>query len=132
LFWWRRPFHEDPRYESVAKAFDDHPKVSICFYSLSWGPVPIELDETFPIAQTEGPDEGDALVLNERAKQVSEFLESLHPRGVVLVSDGQYGRAVTRILSETLAKSMLTILDGETLRPDDIVKSVEKKLLKGV
>src|SRR3989441_5405805 len=129
---WRRPFHEDPRYESVAKAFDDHPKVSICFYSLSWGPVPIELDETFPIAQTEGPDEGDALVLNERAKQVSEFLESLHPRGVVLVSDGQYGRAVTRILSETLAKSMLTILDGETLRPDDIVKSVEKKLLKGV
>ena len=51
---------------------------------------------------------------------------------MVLVSDGQYGRAVTRILSETLAKSMLTILDGETLRPDDIVKSVEKKLLKGV
>jgi len=128
----RRPFHEDPRYESVSKAFDDHPRVSICFYSLSWGPVPIELDETFPIAQTEGPDEGDALVLNERAKQVSEFLESLHPRRVVLVSDGDYGRAVTRILSKTFAKSMLTIFDGETLRPDDIIKSVEEKLLKEV
>src|SRR6266849_5026153 len=120
---WRRPFHEDPRYESVAKAFDDHPKVSVCFYSLIWGPVPIELDETFPIAQTEGPDEGDALVLNERAKQVSEFLESLHPRGVVLVSDGDYGRAVTSIFSKTFAKRMLTIFDGKTLRPDDIVKS---------
>src|SRR5213078_3587702 len=128
----RRPFHEDPRYESVSKAFDDHPRVSICFYSLSWGPVPIELDETFPIAQTEGPDVGDALVLNERAKQVSEFLESLHPRRVVLVSDGDYGRAVTRILSKTFAKSMLTTFDGETLRPDDIIKSVEEKLLKEV
>src|SRR5207302_4636777 len=86
----RRPFLEGLRYESVSKAFDDHPRVSICFYSLSWRPVPIELDETFPIAQTEGPDEGDALVLNERAKQVSEFLEGLHPRRVVLVSDGDY------------------------------------------
>jgi 7-cyano-7-deazaguanine tRNA-ribosyltransferase len=90
---WRRPFHEDPRYESVAKAFDDHPKVSICFYSLIWGPVPIELDETFPIAQTEGPDTGDPVVLRERAKAVSEFLQSLHPKGVILVSDGHYGRA---------------------------------------
>jgi 7-cyano-7-deazaguanine tRNA-ribosyltransferase len=129
---WRRPFHEDPRYESVAKAFDDHPRISICFYSLPWGPVPIELDETFPIAQTEGPDEADALVLNERAKQVSEFLESLHPRSVVLVSDGDYGRAVTRTLSKTFAKRMLTVFDGETMRPDDIVKSVEKKLLRDV
>jgi hypothetical protein len=129
---WRRPFHEDPRYESVAKAFDDHPRISICFYSLPWGPVPIELDETFPIAQTEGPDEADALVLNERAKQVSEFLESLHPRSVVLVSDGDYGRAVTRTLSKTFAKRMLTIFDGETMRPDDIVKSVEKKLLRDI
>jgi 7-cyano-7-deazaguanine tRNA-ribosyltransferase len=126
---WRRPFHEDPRYESVAKAFDDHPRVCICFYSLCWGPVPIELDETFPIAQTEGPDEGDAVVLNERAKQVSEFLERLHPRGVVLVSDGDYGRAVTRVLSKSFGKRMVTILNGEKLRPVDIVESVENKLV---
>jgi hypothetical protein len=91
--------------------------------------VPIELDETFPIAQTEGPDEGDAVVLNERAKQVSEFLERLHPRGVVLVSDGDYGRAVTRVLSKSFGKRMVTILNGEKLRPVDIVESVENKLV---
>src|SRR5439155_25812545 len=83
-------------------------------------------------AQTEGPDVGDQLVTNEWAKQVSACLESLHPRRVVLVSDGDYGRAVTRILSKTFAKSMLTTFDGETLRPDDIIKSVEEKLLKEV
>jgi 7-cyano-7-deazaguanine tRNA-ribosyltransferase len=129
---WRRPFHEDPRYESVAKTFDDHPRVSICFYSLSWGPVPIELDEIFPIAQTEGVDQGDRFVLKERAKQVSEFLGILHPKRVVLVSEGEYGRAVTRELSKAFAKRMLTILDGETLKPADIVKSVEKKLVRDV
>jgi 7-cyano-7-deazaguanine tRNA-ribosyltransferase len=127
---WRRPFHEDPRYESVAKAFDDHPKVSICFYSLIWGPVPIELDETFPIAQTEGPDRGDPSILRERAKTVSEFLQSLHPKSVILVSDGPYGRAVKTELSRTFAKRTLTILNGESLKPDAIVKSVERKLVR--
>jgi 7-cyano-7-deazaguanine tRNA-ribosyltransferase len=126
---WRRPFHEDPRYESVAKAFDDHPKVSICFYSISWGPVPIELDETFPIAQTEGPDGADADVLQERAMQVSKYLKGLSPKRVVVVSDGSYGRAVTKELSKTFTKRLLTVFDGEKLRPDAIIKSIERKLV---
>jgi len=125
---WRRPYHEDPRYESIAKAFDDHPRVSICFYSLSWGPVPIELDETFPIAQTEGPDEIDVDVIQERATQVSEYLDGLYPKGVILVSDGEYGRAVRKELSKMLAKRLLTVFDGQKLRPDAIVKSIERKI----
>jgi 7-cyano-7-deazaguanine tRNA-ribosyltransferase len=125
---WRRPYHEDPRYESVAKAFDDHPRVSICFYSLSWGPVPIELDETFPIAQTEGPDGADADVIQERATQVSEYLRGLYPKGVILVSDGEYGRAVRKELSKMFARRLLTVFDGEKLGPDAIVKSIERKI----
>jgi hypothetical protein len=92
--------------------------------------VPIELDETFPIAQTEGPDTGDPVVLRERAKNVSEFVQSLHPRGVILVSDGPYGRAVKTELSKTFAKRTLTVLNGESLKPDAIVKSVERKLVR--
>src|SRR5213592_2243449 len=126
---WRRPFHEDPRYESVAKAFDDHPKVSICFYSLTWGPVPIELDETFPIAQTEGPDTGDPIFLEKRAKKVSDFVQSLHPKRVVLVSDGDYGRAITEELSKRFAKRILAVLDGEKMKPDAIIKSIERKIV---
>jgi 7-cyano-7-deazaguanine tRNA-ribosyltransferase len=126
---WRRPYHEDPRYESVAKAFDDHPRISICFYSLTWGPVPIELDETFPIAQTEGLDALESRVLQERATQVSEYIQRLRPKGVVLVSDGDYGRAVKKELSKTFARRVLTVLNGENLIPDAIVKSVERKLV---
>ena len=126
----RRPYHEDPRYESVAKAFDDHPRVSICFYSLTWGPVPIELDETFPVAQTEGPDTVGSDVLRERAKTVSEFVQGLRPRSVILVSDGPYGRAVKTELSKTLARPILTVIDGERLKPDGIVKSIGMKLVR--
>jgi len=127
---WRRPYHEDPRYESVAKTFDDHPKVSVCFYSLIWGPVPIELDETFPIAQTEGPDTGGPSALRERARTVSEFLQNLHPKGVILVLDGPYGRAVKAELSKAFAKRSLTVLNGELLKPDTLVKSIEKELVR--
>jgi hypothetical protein len=91
--------------------------------------VPIELDETFPIAQTEGSDTGDPVVLRERAKAVSEFLQSLHPKGVILVSDGHYGRAVKTELSRRFAKRTLTVLNGESMKPDAIVKSVERKLV---
>src|SRR2546425_2858349 len=129
---WRRPFHEDPRYESIAKAFYDHRRLSICFYSVSWGPVPIELDETFPIAQTEGSDTGDPVVLRERAKTVSEFLQSLHPKGLILVSDGNFGRAVKTELSKNFAKRKLTVFNGELLKPHAIVKSIERKLVRRV
>jgi len=91
--------------------------------------VPIELDETFPIAQTEGPDTGDPIVLRGRAKTVSEFLQSLHPKGVILVSDGLFGRAVKAELSKRFTKRGLTVLNGEVLKPDAIVKFVERKLV---
>ena len=124
---WRRPYHEDPRYESVAKAFDDHPNVSICFYSIPWGPVPIELDDTFPIAQTESLDTVDTRQLQEKAAHVSKYVQRLHPKRLVLVSDGDYGRAVMKELSKTFAKRLLTVFDGKKLSPDAIVKSIERK-----
>jgi len=91
--------------------------------------VPIELDETFPIAQTEGPDTGDPIVLRGRAKTVSEFLQTLHPKSVILVSDGPFGRAVKAELSKRFTKRSLAVLNGELLKPDAIVKSVERKLV---
>jgi hypothetical protein len=92
--------------------------------------VPIELDETFPIAQTEGPDTGDPVVLRERAKKVSEFVQSLHPKGVILVSDGNYGRAVKMELAKAFARRTLTVLNGESMKPEAIIKSIERQLVR--
>src|SRR5436853_311422 len=53
---WRRPYHEDPRNLPIVSKLTNRPNVSICFYTVPFGPVPIELDETFPLAQTESFD----------------------------------------------------------------------------
>jgi hypothetical protein len=73
---------------------------------------------------------GDPSILRERAKTVSEFVQGLHPRGVILVSDGPYGQAVKTELSKTFAKRTLTVLNGESMKPDALVKSVERKLVR--
>ena len=49
---------------------------------------------------------------------------------MILVSDGLFGRAVKAELSKRFTKHGLTILNGELLKPDAIVKSVERKLVR--
>src|SRR5438093_292552 len=127
---WRRPFHEDPRYQTVAKFFEDHSNMSIWFYSLSWGPVPIELDETFPIAQTEGRDLGDPSLYQSKAEDVARLIRTLLPRNVFLVSDGEYGRCVATELMKTLGKRKIVVLDGKKLKSQAIINSVSRKLAR--
>ncbi len=127
---WRRPFHEDPRYQMLAKAFDDHPAMSIWFYSLSWGPVPIELDETFPIAQTEGRDLGDPSLYESKAEDVARLIKKLLPRNVLFVSDGEYGRCVATQLTKTLGKRKIVVLDGNKMKPQTIINSVSRKMAR--
>jgi 7-cyano-7-deazaguanine tRNA-ribosyltransferase len=124
---WRRPFHEDPRYRVIANSFDDNPKISICYYSSSWGAVPIELDETFPIAQTEGRDVGDPSLYHSKARDVAEFVKSLRPRRVIIVSDGEFGRCVSAELLSLVGKSKTVVLDGKKLKPQAIIKSIERR-----
>ncbi|MBO0888438.1 tRNA guanosine(15) transglycosylase TgtA [Candidatus Bathyarchaeota archaeon] len=125
---WRRPFHEDPRYQVISNTFDDHPNISICYYSPSWGPVPIELDETFPIAQTEGRDLGDPTLYKSKAEGVARFVRNLRPRSVILVSEGDYGRHVSTELVKTLGKRRVAVLDGEKMKPQSLIRSVNRRV----
>jgi 7-cyano-7-deazaguanine tRNA-ribosyltransferase len=125
---WRRPFHEDSRYQVVSNAFDDLSVVSICYYSVAWGPVPIELDETFPIAQAEGRDLGDPELYGSKAIDVANFVDSLCPKHVMTVSQGEFGKLVSLELARKLGKRKITVLDGEKIKPIPIVKAVERKL----
>ncbi|HYY91491.1 MAG TPA: tRNA guanosine(15) transglycosylase TgtA [Candidatus Dormibacteraeota bacterium] len=127
---WRRPFHEDPRYQVVSNTFDDCPIVSICYYSPSWGPVPIELDEAFPIAQTEGRDLGDPELYKSKAEDVAKFVKSLRPKSVILVSEGAFGQQVSTQLIKTVGQRKLAVLDGEKLKPQSIIRSVNRKVAR--
>lgn len=127
---WRRPFHEDPRFQVVSNSFKDRSSVSICYYSPSWGAVPIELDESFPIAQTEGRDLGDPDLFGSKAKEMVRFVIPLQPRKVILVAHGDYGRWVSLALTRALGTRKLTVLDGEKLKPLAIIESVERQLAR--
>ncbi len=128
---WRRPFHEDPRYRSVTKAFENQTSVSICFYSISYGPVSLELDETFPMAQTESVDPQESVLYRSRAKLVARFVRELAPRLVVLASEGDYGESVEREISRTISPRKITTLKGKQLMPEALMTAIKKKLGKG-
>jgi len=104
--------------------------MSIWFYSLSWGPVPIELDETFPIAQTEGRDVGDPSLYQSKAEDVARLIRTLLPRNVFLVSDGEYGRCVATELMKTLGRRKIVVLDGKKLKSQTIINSVIRKMAR--
>lgn len=127
---WRRPFHEDPRFQVVSNSFDDRPSVSICYYSPTWGAVPIELDETYPIAQTEDRDLGDPALYDSKAMDVARFVISLRPKKVILVVQGNYGHSVSLALAKFFGKREIVVLDGEKLKPLPIIKSIERLLAR--
>lgn len=125
---WRRPFHDDPRYQSVARMFENQTTVSICFYSVAYGPVPLELDETFPIAQTESMDPQDDGLYQSRADLVANFVAALAPKLVVLVSESDYGEIVKNRLFATISRRRTTTLRADGMKPDAIIEAIKNKL----
>lgn len=127
---WRRPFHEDPRFGVIVNHFDEEPKISISFYSTWWGAVPIELDETFPIAQTEGRDAGDPERYDSKAEQVVRFVKTAQPKRVILVSQDDFGRVVAAKIANSMGRKKVSVIDGEKLKPLMIIKAVERRLTR--
>ncbi len=117
---WRRPYREDPRYRAVVNVCHNIPKVSIIFYSIPYGPVPLELDETYPIAQTESFDPRNPTTCDEKAKAIADHIARTTPRGVMLASDGELGVAVAKTLRRRLHN--LTVVKGEGLTLDSFSK----------
>jgi 7-cyano-7-deazaguanine tRNA-ribosyltransferase len=125
---WRRPYREDSRYRSIVNRFQDEEKVAIVFYSIPFGPVPLELDETYPVAQTESLDSQDPTEYKAKAESVARFITRLKPRLVIFANDGDYGETVERDLLEIKPKMKVVSVPGEKLKPDVFIKLVEKKM----
>jgi 7-cyano-7-deazaguanine tRNA-ribosyltransferase len=125
---WRRPYHEDPRNLPIVSKLANKPNVSICFYTIPFGPVPMELDETFPLAQTESYDSHDPITYQRRAREVGAWLKRLSPKRTFLVSEGEYGLAIEKELSEvtSLLKVIRIRLKGS--KPDRTVGTIIQRL----
>jgi 7-cyano-7-deazaguanine tRNA-ribosyltransferase len=125
---WRRPYHEDPRNLPIASKLANRSNVSICFYTIPFGPVPMELDETFPLAQTESFDSHDPIMYKRRAEQVSAWVRRLSPKQVFLVSEGEYGVALGKELSRGTMKLEVTRIQAKGSKPDHTVGSIIRRL----
>ncbi len=123
---WRRPYRADPRYRSLVAEFEDHPRVQIVYYTIPFGPVPSELDETYPLAQTEGLDTGDPNEHRAKAKLVAEYVKRMKARTTVIVNEGDYGKAVTIEVCKILPKSRLKLVNGKRVSPETLAASFRK------
>ena len=123
---WRRPYREDPRYQPVVSKVRNMERLTVCFYSIPFGPVPLELDETYPVAQTESLDPVDANTYRASAELVREYVRRLSPRLVFFAREGQYGKLVEKEVLRILPRSKLVSVPGDGLRPDRLVRLVDK------
>jgi hypothetical protein len=124
---WRRPYHDDPRNLPIASKLANRPEAVLCFYTVPFGPVPIELDETFPLAQTESFDGHDPARYAQRAKQVAAWVKHLSPKQVFLVSEGEYGRIVGEELSRRAVRPIIIRILGGS-KPDRTARSIVRRL----
>ncbi len=125
---WRRPYREDPRYRSTVSRFQDDKRFRILFYSIPFGPVPLELDETFPVAQTESMDPRDPGLYEAKAEKVARLVRRLSPRLVFLSKEGDYGELLEKEVRRFLPKSRVFSARGERFRPSTFAKFVERGL----
>jgi 7-cyano-7-deazaguanine tRNA-ribosyltransferase len=125
---WRRPYHEDPRNLPIVSKLTNRPNVSICFYTVPFGPVPIELDETFPLAQTESFDSHEPTMYKERARRVAAWVNRLSPKQVFLVSEGEYGGALRKELTGSTRHLKVIGIQAKGSKPDSTVGSIIQRL----
>jgi 7-cyano-7-deazaguanine tRNA-ribosyltransferase len=108
---WRRPFHQDPGLDPVVRELREMESVSIIFYSLAFGPVPLELDEAYPIPHTDVYDPGSSEEYEGAATKVSEHVKTIGPRHIVLVhGTGPLGKHIETKLRESELSGRLKIV----------------------
>ena len=125
---WRRPYHEDPRNMPIVSKLLNRADASVLFYTIPFGPVPMELDETFPLAQTESFDNGDTATYEKRASQVLTSVKRSSPRQVVILSEGKYGKALGKEITKAIPRSRLTIVPSSELNPNLVVTKILRAL----
>jgi hypothetical protein len=84
----------------------------------------MELDETFPLAQTESSDSHDQTMYEQRARRVTAWVKRLSPKQVFLVSEGDYGVALRKELPKATRQLKVIRIQAKGSKPDRTVGSI--------
>jgi len=87
----------------------------------------MELDETFPLAQTESFDSHDPRMYEQKAEQVAAWVKRLSPKQVFLISEGEYGATLGKELSRATPKLKVIRVQAKGSKPDRTVGSIIRR-----
>lgn len=71
-----KPFHTSSQYKKVEKMIGLKSNVHICFYSIPFGVIPVELDEIYPLSQYETCPPFSFEMKKDLAESISEYIKS--------------------------------------------------------
>jgi len=89
----------------------------------------MDLDETFPLAQTESSDDHDQIVYEQRAQRVAAWTKRLSPKQVFLVAEGDYGAAIRKELAGATRQLKVIGIRAKGSKPDRTVSLIIQQLL---
>ena len=84
-----KPYGLDKNLKKITDIIKSRKDVSICFFYIPYGPIPIELCDVYPITQTETSNTDDLLVRSTAEKSLAQYVKKMNYEIVILHSSDQ-------------------------------------------
>ena len=86
-----KPFHKSSQYKKVKKFLEEAginmEKIHVCFYSIPFGIIPVELDEVYPLSQFEDAKPYNQKMVEEMVKNIVDYVKSKNYKKIFLHPD---------------------------------------------
>ena len=71
-----KPFHTSPQYKKIEKIIASKPGIHVCFYSIPFGVIPLELDDVYPLSQYESCSPFNSEMKKELADSITTYIKN--------------------------------------------------------
>jgi 7-cyano-7-deazaguanine tRNA-ribosyltransferase len=112
----RQNFNSDISLKKIPRLLDTH----LCSYNLSFGVVPNELVDVYPLSQTEDSLKPTAAVIRRTSKKMAEWLRRCSFKTYMIVVEDSWQHKIAESLRKQLKGSMVRVLE---IKPGDDVTS---------
>ncbi|MEM3530500.1 MAG: tRNA guanosine(15) transglycosylase TgtA [Nitrososphaerales archaeon] len=122
-----KPFYKSPFYIKLTKALGDTLKyIQICFLTLPFGLVPVELSDVYPLSQYVNSLKLDSYVMKRILKLTKEFIKKYPFDKIIFLNHQDAYYPILRKLARIIKNSF--IIDTNTNNFDEIEKKISKSI----
>lgn len=114
------PFRQN--FEIDVSKILDMPGIHLCSYNLSFGVIPNELVDVYPLSQTEDSLKPTALIIRKTSKQIAQWLRRSSCKSYVIVVEDAWQHKTAESVRKQLKGSKARILEIEP--GDDVTSKV--------